>query len=583
MKLLSMNPIIRISLGLSLFIMTLLLGMEALGVLPDPQQAILDSRKKTCESLAIYASLAIQANDFTAIKTTIDLIRQRNPDILSVALRKQNGAVLAMTGDHAGYWQSTEGKSSTLQNVKVPLFMGKNEIPWGGFEISFAAMHPSAWHGIWARPIVKILTLSLPLVFVGFFLIMKKTLRHLDPSAVVPERVKHALDSLVEGVILMDHNERIVLANKAFEEKFGDGRISFLGRNASELNWRSPQTLRKVEELPWQQAIQDGTSKSSIPLCAKDSEGKKRIFTVSGAPIIDMDGKIRGALATFDDVTQIEEQNTKLREALEALEKSRKKVALQDHELQLLATQDPLTKCLNRTTFYERLEDEFNRAKQKRHELTCIIVDIDLFKSINDNHGHRKGDEVIQQVSEILRGNLGESDVICRYDVEGFSLLIPETGASDGFKTAELIRRAVSDEAICGLHITVSMGISALEFQAGLPSELLKQANQALEDARNSGRDKAVVYKRIEPVKTRTGVVDQDFITFLVSKLFLAIGAMGDILVEEGLKDLGYTTADFPAHRTAELVYLLSQEIKSEDMRLQFKQVMLEKIKEKGY
>jgi hypothetical protein len=68
-----------------------------------------------------------------------------------------------------------------------------------------------------------------------------------------------------------------------------------------------------------------------------------------------------------------------------------------------------------------------------------------------------------------------------------------------------------------------------------------------------------------------------------VSKLFLAIGAMGDILVEEGLKDLGYTTADFPAHRTAELVYLLSQEIKSEDMRLQFKQVMLEKIKEKGY
>ena len=75
-----MNPTVRLSLGLSLFVMTLLLGVEMLGVLPDPQQAILDSRKKTCESLAVYASLAIQKGDYHVIQTTMDVLKERNED-----------------------------------------------------------------------------------------------------------------------------------------------------------------------------------------------------------------------------------------------------------------------------------------------------------------------------------------------------------------------------------------------------------------------------------------------------------------------------------------------------------------------
>jgi diguanylate cyclase (GGDEF)-like protein/PAS domain S-box-containing protein len=494
MKLLRMNPIVRLSLGLCLFIMTLLLGLEMVGVLPDPQQEILDSRKKVCESLAIYASLAIQNQDFSDIQITIDLLRQRNPDILSVALRKENGAALAVTGDHASHWHNTEGEVSTLQNVKVPLFMGKGDVPWGGFEVSFTAMHPSALHAIWARPMVKILVLTLPLAFIGFFLIMKKTLRHLDPSAVVPERVKRALDCLVEGVVLMDHNERIVLANKAFEEKFGDSNTTFLGRKASELDLRAPQTNRKIEEFPWQWAMQDGAIQTAMPLCAKDSAGENQTFMVRGAPIIDMDGKIRGALATFDDVTHVELQNKKLKNALFDLEKSRTEVRRQNEELQILATQDPLTECLNRRAFHERFDVEFNRALRYKHELACIMVDIDHFKSVNDNHGHPVGDIVLQQVSSILRGGLRASDVICRYGGEEFTLLLPETGVLDALQTAERIRHIVSDTSINGLQVTVSLGISGLEFQSGLPSEMLKQADQALYHAKHSGRNQTVIY-----------------------------------------------------------------------------------------
>lgn len=92
-----------------------------------------------------------------------------------------------------------------------------------------------------------------------------------------------------------------------------------------------------------------------------------------------------------------------------------------------------------------------------------------------------------------------------------------------------------------------------------------------------------IKYKLIEPVETHENVVDQDFINFLVSQLSVAIGPLGNIIVEDGLEDLGFSKTNFPTHRTAELVNLLSQEIQREDKRIQFKQVMLKKIKDKGY
>lgn len=92
-----------------------------------------------------------------------------------------------------------------------------------------------------------------------------------------------------------------------------------------------------------------------------------------------------------------------------------------------------------------------------------------------------------------------------------------------------------------------------------------------------------IKYKLIEPVETQENVVDQDFMTFLVSQLSVAIGPLGGIVVEDGVEDLGYTKTNFPTHRTAELVNLLSREIQREDKRIQFKQVMLKKIKDKGY
>lgn len=87
----------------------------------------------------------------------------------------------------------------------------------------------------------------------------------------------------------------------------------------------------------------------------------------------------------------------------------------------------------------------------------------------------------------------------------------------------------------------------------------------------------------VERVEQAVSVVDQEFMAFTITKMAMAIGPLGEIIVEDGLDDLGFGKTDFPTERVAELIIVLSQEIQREDKRIEFKQAMLTKIKEKGY
>lgn len=89
--------------------------------------------------------------------------------------------------------------------------------------------------------------------------------------------------------------------------------------------------------------------------------------------------------------------------------------------------------------------------------------------------------------------------------------------------------------------------------------------------------------KLIESVEGPRNVADQDFIDFLVSEMSMAIGPLGEVIVEDGLEDLGFSKSNIPSHRVAELVNLLAQEIQREEKRTEFKQNMVRKIREKGY
>src|SRR5205814_9050816 len=127
-------------------------------------------------------------------------------------------------------------------------------------------------------------------------------------------------------------------------------------------------------------------------------------FAVHCGPIFGGHGAPRGALVTFDDVTPIEKKNTQLRKTLEMLKQSQEEINRQNQELQALATTDPLTGFTNRRSFFAQFETHWASSKRYGYRLSCVMVDVDRFKRINDRHGHSVGDQVLQHVAGVLKG-----------------------------------------------------------------------------------------------------------------------------------------------------------------------------------
>ena len=181
-------------------------------------------------------------------------------------------------------------------------------------------------------------------------------------------------------------------------------------------------------------------------------------MAVNAVPVIGSDKRCRGVVITFDDLTTLEEKNETLRELLEVLQQSRDEIAAQNEELQWLATRDPLTSCLNRRSFFSQVEQIWQPALDAGQTLGVVMLDIDHFKSVNDNHGHAMGDEVLRHVSALLRDTAGEQDLVCRYGGEEFCLLLPQMDLASAQETAEKIRSAVETAAGLSLQVTVSLG-----------------------------------------------------------------------------------------------------------------------------
>jgi len=491
-----LSPIVRISLALVMFTTTLLLTADMLGVFPDPIKAVLGARKKVCESLAIYGSLAAQKDDMDSLETAMQVFVHRNQDVLSAALLKADGTVLATAGIHARQQHDSESKSADSTVISVPIL--KEDVRWGTMEVRFPPLYPKGIMGLWAKPMVKLMTFMVPLSFIAYLLFMRKTLRHLDPSAAIPGRVKTALDTMSEGVVVLDNHERIVMANAAFAEKLDQSSDSLMGRKASELNWTLPNSNAAVEDYPWLTAMREGQPSTGVPLALQNGEKAERIFMVNGAPILDGAGKNKGALATFDDVTNVEKKNSQLQKMLNMLNKSRKRIYRQKQKLEILATQDPLTQCLNRRVFFKSFEAEISRARRHGHSLSCVMTDIDHFKSINDNHGHLTGDEVLKAVSQTLRSLARKSDLVCRYGGEEFCILLPHISADNAVKAADRFRLAIESIDCSGIRVTASFGTSTLEPGIEEPEKMVDRADRALYQAKEGGRNRVVQWGQID-------------------------------------------------------------------------------------
>lgn len=189
----------------------------------------------------------------------------------------------------------------------------------------------------------------------------------------------------------------------------------------------------------------------------------------------------------------IEEQNIKLKLQKKELEKTNEK-------LKYIASHDSLTGLYNRREF-ERLVDQLLLEKPSpKSNSTILIADIDNFKYINDQYGHPVGDELLKKVSFILKNEIREVDILARWGGEEFVILLHRTSVSDGLIIAERIRSYIENKLFLidkkRINITVSFGISEMtSFNPDSLNKAYSEADQALYRAKNSGRNKCLVFK----------------------------------------------------------------------------------------
>ncbi len=509
LKKIQVAPTLRISFGLVAVTTSILFTAYLLGLAPNKSQATLEARKKLVETLAVQYSDLTQKGEIDTIRKSMQALVERNDDVLSAALRTHSGRLMADAGDHERHWEDPPGEKSTPTHALVPIFNGSAR--WGRVELSFGSEGTGGFFDNSKGSFFLLVAYMVILGFLGYFLFMRRTLRELDPATVIPPRVKAALDALVEGVVLLDEKEQIVLVNEAFVEHVDQPASAILGHKASDFKWLIPESKKRAQSHPWVDAMQAGEKRTGVHLVLETPSNGMRTFMVNGAPILDGRGHCRGAIATFDDVTELERKNEQLRETLDMLEQSQEEIQKQNKQLEVLATHDPLTNCLNRRSFMEKLEEEWNKSIRLGQPLACIMVDIDHFKPINDNYGHAAGDQVIKQMAETLRSGFRSDDVICRYGGEEFCVVLPYVTANQAAALAERIRRRIATHDSWGVRliedhkITASLGVTGTEFEPEDPSQLLEQADKALYASKAAGRNRVTRWDNMSSKQAALG------------------------------------------------------------------------------
>lgn len=168
--------------------------------------------------------------------------------------------------------------------------------------------------------------------------------------------------------------------------------------------------------------------------------------------------------------------------------------------LRHLGLTDPLTGVHNRRYFDQRIQEEASRAQRQAYPLSCLFLDIDHFKLVNDRYGHQTGDCVLREVAWRIKGQLRANDVLGRYGGEEFAVLLAQTDMGAALSIAERIRHSIAEQPFKGesegvLAATISVGVATLrdydraQSAEALAQQLVAQADQALYRAKDGGRN----------------------------------------------------------------------------------------------
>jgi diguanylate cyclase (GGDEF)-like protein len=286
-----------------------------------------------------------------------------------------------------------------------------------------------------------------------------------------------AFSILLSPVIVVDFNGNIVYSNEACKTTFGLGPNQMAKRIF-------PKFLNPQVEISFDlSSLKEPTRYTDVEF---DTGRAKGSILYALQPIKASDGTPYVMVAFFDDALE------------RGLLKKYRDEKENSGELYKTSITDELTQMNNVRYFKTRLEEEVTKTLGGSGQFSLAIFDIDRFKSVNDTYGHLVGDQAIKVVATQMKASVRPTDLIARYGGEEFVALFVGAGAKEALLAAERIRANISNSTIDTekgpLRLTCSAGISVFPLDATDSVSLLEKADLALYKAKNTGRDRAIVF-----------------------------------------------------------------------------------------
>ncbi len=296
---------------------------------------------------------------------------------------------------------------------------------------------------------------------------------HLEKELDKQKKLTRSLLDFQDNLIFVIENDVIVEWNQAFTSLTGINKGNpavFKSKFLSSFFVEDPHYFYPKDKVKWVEEFFN-IGKNMAKVRWKGPHGTDYNYVMKAASIPGSNQ----TLFVCTDITDLEKESRK------------------NEHLNML---DSLTNCFNRKKFKDILTSEMRRAERFSHPFSIIMMDIDFFKTINDQFGQSAGDKVLITISTIVQQRIRECDMFARWGGEEFILLVPETNGSSALELAESIRCLIEAFQFISIEqVTCSFGVA--EFSTGISkNELLLAAEQALTQSKNKGRNCVTIYSK---------------------------------------------------------------------------------------